>query len=103
MVWCNDHENEGKRSEFVKQPNIKMEMTVCARNFYMQEKYRICKYVTKGFHRVLNSVIGKQKSLVLPSFRVNHSVDDFNQFFVDVGLHLHKSIADTTRKNIQES
>ena len=68
----------------------------------MQEKFRMWKDDPKGFHRVLNSVIGKQKSLALPSFNVNYSVADF-QFFVDIELNIHKSIAYTTRKNIQES
>ena len=78
-------------------------MTVCARKSYMQEKFRMCKDDTKGFHRVLNSVIRKQKSLELPSFSVKHSVEDFNLFFVDIGLNIHKSIAGTARKNIQAS
>ena len=96
-MWRNDHENDEKRSESVKQRNITGEMAVCARKSDMQEKFRMCKNDTKGFHRVLNSVIGKQKSRVLPSLNVKHSVEDFNLFFVDIGWNIHKSIADTTQ------
>ena len=87
MMWCNDSEINEKRCEFVKQRNI-IQMAVWARGSCMQEKFRMCKDDSKGFHRVLNSVTGKQKSLVLPSFNVNHSAEDFIQLFVDMGLNL---------------
>ena len=77
-------------------------MAVYARKSYMQEKVRMCKGDTKEFHRALNSVIGKQKSLVSPRFNANHSIEDIYQFYVEVEMNLHKSIADTSQKNNQE-
>ena len=63
-----------------------------ARKSFLQEKFESSKDDSKEFHRVLNSVIGKRISPVLPSFNDDQNVQDFNKYFAEIELNLHNSI-----------
>ena len=101
--WCNDPDNDTKRNEFVEQRNLTKQMTINARKSFVQEKFKSSKDDSKGFHRVLNSIIGKQKSPVLPSFNDDQTVDDFNKFFAEIGINLHNSIPTILNDPLQKS
>ena len=68
----------------------------------MQEKLKSSKEDPKGFHRVLNSIFGKQKSPVLPSFNDDQTVEDFNKLFAEIG-NQHNSIPSILNDPLQKS
>ena len=102
LNWCNDPNNDRKRNEFVKQRNITKRMTINDRKSFVQEKFKSSKD-SKGFHQVLNSVIGKRTSPVLPSFNDDKTAEDFNKYFAEIGLKLQNSIPPIINDPIRES
>ena len=56
--WCNDPDNDTKHNKFVEQRNLTKQMTINARKSFVQEKFKSSKDDSKGYHRVLNSIIG---------------------------------------------
>ena len=101
--WCNDPDKDTKRNEFLKQRNKRKQMTINAHKSFVQEKFKSSKDDSKEFHRVIYSIIGKRKSPVLPSFKDDQNVQDFNKFFAEIRLNLHNSIPTILSDPLQNS
>ena len=46
----------------------------------------------RRFHRQLNKIIGKASDPVFPNFNSTTTSDNFNGYFVEVGLNIQKTI-----------
>ena len=58
--WCNGPDNDTKRNDFLEQRKVTKLMTINARKPFVQKKTRSSKDDSKGFHRVVNSIIGNK-------------------------------------------
>ena len=89
--WTTDPSNIVKKTKFIEQRNATKTLIRCKKKEHVQKSFDDCKDV-KRLHRQLNTLIGKNQTPVLPHFDENQNIEDFNEYFTQVGPKMEKTI-----------
>ena len=87
--------NQELRNDFVRQRNATKLLIRQKKRDHIQKIVERNHDDVKGFHRQLNRVIGKSKVPVTPTFTPTKTVNDFNNYFCEVGMKNQQSIEKT--------
>ena len=93
--FTKDPGNQELRNDFVKQRNATKLLIRQKKREHIQNIFERNHDDVKGFHRQLNRVIGKSKDPVTPTFTPTKTVNDFNNYFCEVGIKNQQSIEKT--------
>ena len=100
--WTRDPSNIVKKTKFIQQRNATKTLIRCKKKEQVQKSFNDCKDV-KRFHRQLNTLFGKNQTPVLPHFDENQNIEDFNEYFTQVGPKMEKTIEPQPYQSIIET
>ena len=90
-LWIKDRRNADNREKYRRQRNLTKTLTRDKKKQYVQEQFGDGSDI-KRFHKQLNSIIGKTSDSVFPNINSLSDLDNFNDYFTEVGPSLQKTI-----------
>ena len=100
--WTRAPSSIVKKIKFIQQRNATKTLIRCKKKEHVQKSFDDCKDV-KRFHRQLNTLIGKNQTPFLPHFHENQNLEDFNEYFTQVGPRMEKTIEPQPYQSIIET